>query len=79
MNQDKFQCFLLKWINDKNPPQWELLAKIGLQVIEHIVEDEDQGPLKELGPYGWYRQPNEKDIEKGMSGQTDLSSNIHQV
>ena len=47
MNQYKFQCFILKQSNDKDPPQWELLDEMGLQVIEHVVEDEDQGPFKE--------------------------------
>lgn len=52
MNEETFQLFILNHTNDKDPPQWDVLDETGSQVIEHIIEDEDQGPSKEWGPYG---------------------------
>jgi hypothetical protein len=44
MNIDKFKRFILKRTNSVDPPCWDLLDKTNSQVIDHIVEDEDQGP-----------------------------------
>ena len=52
MNMDKFETFILKRTNDVDPPHWDLLDKTSSKVIEHIVEDKDQGPSKEWGPFG---------------------------
>jgi hypothetical protein len=70
MNESKFQRFILKRTNSKNPPRWDLLHETATVVIDHIVEDEDQGPSKEWGPYGWYRHPTEGHIKQACIGKT---------
>jgi hypothetical protein len=44
-----------------------LLDETGRSIVEHIVEDEDQGPSREWGPYGWYPSPLPSDIAKAAS------------
>jgi hypothetical protein len=43
---------------------WELLDEMATHVIDHIVEDEDQGPSKVWGPCGWYHYPRKEQILK---------------
>ncbi len=71
MNESKFKRFILKRTNDIDPPRWDLLHETATVVIDHIVEDEDQGPSKEWGPYGWYRHPTEEQIKEASIGKTD--------
>ena len=49
------------------PYEWDLLDETGRSIVEHIVEDEDQGPSQRWGPYGWYRHPLPSDIAKAAS------------
>ena len=70
MNESKFERFILKRTNNKNPPRWDLLNETAMAVVDHIVEDEDQGPSKEWGPYLWYRHPTEDQIKLACSGKT---------
>ena len=70
MNIDKFKRFILKRTNSVDPPRWDLLDEINSTVIDHIVEDEDQGPSKEWGPFGWYCHPTEEQIQKAGGGKT---------
>jgi hypothetical protein len=70
MNIDKFKRFILKRTNSVNPPRWDLFDEINSKVIDHIVEDEDQGPSKEWGPFGCYRHPTEEHIQKACGGKT---------
>jgi hypothetical protein len=70
MNLDKFERFILKRTNNMNPPHWDLLDETASQVIDHIVEEEDQGPSKQWGPYGWYHHPTEEQIKKSCDGKT---------
>jgi hypothetical protein len=53
-----------------NPPLWDHLDETARQVINHIVEDEDQGPSKEWGPFGWYRHPTKEQLNKACDGKT---------
>jgi hypothetical protein len=69
MNMDKFERFILKRTNNVNPPHWDLLDEMSSKVIEHIVEDKDQGPSKEWGPFGWYHHPTEEQIQKACGGK----------
>ena len=46
MNESKFERFILKRTNNYVPFSWDLIDETGRQVVEQIVEDEDQGPLK---------------------------------
>ncbi len=71
MNESKFERFILKHTNNDVPFFWDLLDETGRQVVGQIVEDEDQGPLKEWGQYGWYRFPSWEQIESVMQGKTD--------
>jgi len=52
MNIAKFERFILKHTNDDVPMSWYRIDETGRKVVEQIVEDEDQGPSKEQGPYG---------------------------
>jgi hypothetical protein len=70
MNESKFQRVILKRINSNKPPHWDLLHETATVVVEHIVEDEDQGPSKEWGPYGWFRHPTKEQIEAVCIGKT---------
>ena len=70
MNESKFQRFILKRTNSKDPPRWDLLHETATVVIDHIVEDEDQGPSKEWGPYGWYRHPTKEQIKQACIGKS---------
>ena len=79
MNQDKFEHSILKHTNDTDPPHWELLDKTGASIVECIVEDKDQGPSKEWGPYGWYCEPLKEDTEKGTKGKVDSTNDIYPV
>jgi hypothetical protein len=71
MNESKFVRYILKRTNDIDPPRWDLLHETGAVVVDHIVEDEDQGPSKEWGVYGWYRPPTEDSIREASIGKTD--------
>ena len=53
MNNDKFEHFIPKRANSVDPLQWDLLHKMGTRVVDHIVEDDDQGPSKEQRCYEW--------------------------
>lgn len=64
MIQEKFQRFILKRTNDNNPAWWDLLDKMGEQVVEHIVKDKDQRPAQEWGPFGWDHQPSIDHVER---------------
>lgn len=70
MNQDKFLRYILRKTKSSEPYEWDLLDETGNTIVEHIVEDEDQGPSKEWGTYGWYRHPSQDDISKGCDGKT---------
>ena len=70
MNIDNFERFILKRTNSVYPPCWDLLDETNSKVIDHIVEDEDQGPSKEWGPFGWYHHPMEEQIQKACGGKT---------
>ena len=70
MNQDKFLWYILHKTNCSEQYEWDLLDETGNTVVEHIIEDEDQGPSKEWGCYGWYRHPSEDNISKGCDGKT---------
>jgi hypothetical protein len=59
-----------KKTNATKPYLWDLLDESETKVVEHIIEDEDHGPSKEWGPYGWYRHPLPSDVKKESSGQT---------
>jgi hypothetical protein len=39
-----------------------MLDETGTSIVQHIVEDEDQGPSKEWGLYGWYYRPTQEHI-----------------
>jgi hypothetical protein len=54
MSKAKFVCYILKQTNNVEPMHRELLDEMAIRVIDHIVEDKDQGPPKESGPHGWY-------------------------
>jgi hypothetical protein len=70
MNQGKFERFILKKTKSSEPFEWDLMDETGNVLVEHIVEDEDQGPSKEWGPFGWYRHPSPDDIANGCEGKT---------
>jgi len=38
--------------------------------VAQIVEDEDQGPSKEWGQYGWYRFPSKEQIDIATHGKS---------
>ena len=52
MNVDKFERFILKKTNSTAPYCWDLLDEMGTKVIDHIVEDDDQGSraIQRVGP-----------------------------
>lgn len=60
MNQKKFLPYILKKTKDSEPYEWDLLDETGLNVVEHIIENDEQGPSKEWNM--WYRHPNLEDI-----------------
>jgi len=60
MNQKKFLPYILKKTKDSEPYEWDLLDETGLNVVEHIIENDDQGPTKEWNM--WYRHPNLEDV-----------------
>ena len=62
------QVFEVHFEEDKasEPYEWDLLDEMGNTLVEHIVEDEDQGPLKEWGPYGWHRHPSIEELSKAI-------------
>ncbi len=68
MNKDKFLWDILRQTNSMEPYEWDLLDETGSNIIEHVVEDEDQGPSKEWGEYGWYRPPTKEDISQAVKG-----------
>ena len=70
MNESKFHRFILKRTNSNEPPRWDLLHETAAVVVDHIVEDEDQGPSKEWGPYGWYCHPTKQQIEAACIGKS---------
>ena len=70
MNKDKFLRYILRKTKSTEPYKWDLLDETGSNIIEHVVEDEDQGPSKECGQYGWYRHPTMEDISKAIEGRT---------
>ena len=70
MNPDKFLRYILRKTKAQEPYEWDLLDETGNKIVEHIVEDEDQGPTKEWGPFGWYRHPTTEDISKASNGKS---------
>ena len=70
MNQEKFERFILKETKCSESYEWDLMDETGNVLVEHIVKDEDQGPSKEWGSYGWYHHPSQDDIAKGCEGKT---------
>ena len=46
--------YILRKTKSEEPYEWDLLDETGNKIIKHIVEDEDQGPTREWGEYGWY-------------------------
>ena len=64
MNKDKFLQYILRKTKSMEPYELDLLDEMGSNIIEHVVEDEDQVPSKEWGPYGWYRHPTMEDISE---------------
>ena len=57
MNESKVERLILQFSNNDVPMSWDLLDETGSHIVEEAVEDEDQGPSKEWGPYRWYRHP----------------------
>lgn len=47
MNQDKFERYILRKTKTSEPYEWDLLDETGSILVEHIVENEDEGPSKE--------------------------------
>lgn len=70
MNQDKFERYILRKTKTLEPYEWDLLDETGSILVEHIVENEDEGPSKEWGPHGWYRHPSRLEIAKASDGKT---------
>ena len=56
-NAVKFQQFILKQTNDFRQMSWDLLDETGSHVVVQIIEDEDQGPSKDRGPYRLHCHP----------------------
>ena len=71
MNESKFERFILKCTNNDVLFSVDLLDETGRKIVEQIVEDEDQGPQKEWGQYGWYQFPSWEQIECSMQGKTN--------
>ena len=67
INKEKFHRFVLRKTKSSIPYEWDLLDETGRSIVEHIVEDEDWGPSREWGPYGWYRYLLPSDIAKADS------------
>jgi hypothetical protein len=70
MNEDKFERFILRKTKCSEPFEWDLLDETGTSIVQHIVEDDDQGPSKEWGPYGWYRYPTPRQVNIASQGKT---------
>ena len=70
MNEDKFERFILRKTKCSEPFEWDLLDETGTSIVQHIVEDDDQGPSKEWGPYGWYHHPTPRQINIASQGKT---------
>ena len=70
MNEDKFERFILRKTKCSEPFEWDLLDETGTSIVQHIVKDDDQGPSKEWGPYGWYRHPTPCQINIASQGKT---------
>lgn len=68
MNTDKFERFILKKTKATEPYQWDLLDEMATKVIDHLVEDKDQGQSKKWGQYGWYHHPTLSDVIKAGNG-----------
>ena len=78
MNRDKFLRSILRKTKASEPYKWDLLDETGKTLVEHIMEDEDQGPSKEWGPHGFYHHPSTEDISKASDGKmVYLSPVIH--
>ena len=79
MNTDKFERFILKKTKATEPYQWDLLDETATKVIDHIVEDKDQGPSKEWCQYGWYRHPTLSDVIKAENGETVYVTSLEYI
>ena len=44
MNKGTFFRYILRKTKSTEPYEWDLLDETGSNIIEHVVEDEDQGP-----------------------------------
>ena len=64
MNEAKFEHYILKQTNKVEHMIWELLDEMATHVTDHFLEDKDQGPSKEWGPYGWYHHAKKERILK---------------
>ena len=78
MNKEMFECYILKRSNNIDPLFWNLLDELGITVIEHIVEEKDQGPPTEWGPYGWYCHTTEEHSLKVCKKNTVWLSHVFQ-
>ena len=70
------KAFILKRTNSDVPFLWGLLEETGRQIVMEIIEDNDQGPSKEWGQFGWYRFPSNEQIENAMQGKTHWDGNV---
>lgn len=55
------------------------LDETGSRVVQQIVDDKEQGPPKEWGPYRWYSHCCKEQLKMGSLGEnaemTDVVSN----
>jgi hypothetical protein len=72
MNKSKFERFMLQLLNNDVSMSWDLLDETGSHIVEEVVEDEDQGPSKEWGPYGWYHHPTKEQIALASTGKSEF-------
>jgi hypothetical protein len=69
MNDEKIKWFIIKKMKAVEPVHWDLLDESGIKSIKKILEDEDQCPTKEWGPFGWYCHSTLTDIDKAWVKQ----------
>ena len=64
MKKEKFLQYVLRKTKLVEPYEWDFLDETGSNIIEHVVENKDQGPGKECGEYGWNRHQPKEDISQ---------------